>query len=461
MIKAFFSGSMFNSMTSRIFLILVGGILITATLIMLFAKNERNDFGNQIRTRHAAERLQAAILSLEAVPTASREALAAIDENSGLHIDFAHTSPNNEKTKPSQFSELLQNIDGYDRTIQSFERWGADCPVRHKDSLKTGEVRHCQSIYTTLKDGTPLRIDVALSGNPPLPPKSTFIINNIMFVLGILLLSFFVAHIATKPLRKLAEAAQSFGNNIEHPPLSVKKGSKEVREAAMAFNTMQTSIRNHIQERTYMLAAIAHDLQTPLTRLRLRLEKVSDDDLRKNLIGDLTTTQNMIREGLDYAQLMNTEEPVEQVDLDSLIAAICNDAIDAGCDVQLEGLIGKPISASPHALRRCINNLLDNAIKYGGFAHVKVKQVADKAIITITDAGPGIPEAQLESVFQPFKRLENSRSRSSGGTGLGLTIARIIAGRHRGSIRLSNLSQEDSGLVATIELPLSSTGLLN
>jgi signal transduction histidine kinase len=456
MIKAFFS-----SMTSRIFLILVGGILITATLIMSLAQNERNDFGNQIRTRHAAERTQEAILSLEAVPTSSRKALAAIDENSGIRIDFSHTSTKDEKNKPSQFSKVLQSIYGSDRAMQSFERWEADCPLRHKDGPKSREERHCQSIYTTLKDGTPLRIDVALPGNPPPPPKSSFIFDNVLFLFGISLLSLFVAHIATKPLRKLAQAAQSFGNNIEQAPLSVKNGPKEVREAATAFNNMQTSIRNHIQERTYMLAAIAHDLQTPLTRLRLRLEKVTDADLRKSLVGDLTITQDMIREGLDYAQLMNTEEPLEQVDLDSLIAAICNDAIDAGSEVRLEGTIDKPITASPHALRRCITNLLDNAIKYGGFAHVKVKREGDKAIITITDAGPGIPEEQLEAVFQPFKRLEDSRSRNSGGTGLGLTIARIIAGRHRGSIKLNNLSKEDSGLIATLELPLTSTGLLN
>lgn len=454
MIKAFF-----NSMTSRIFLILVGGILITATLIMLLAQNERNDFGNQIRIRHAAERAQEAILSLEAIPTSSRKALADIDEKSGIRIDFLNTSAKNEKSKPSQFSEVLKNINGSDRAMQSFERWGSECPMHHRGGPQSHEERHCQTIYTTLKDGTPLRMDVALSGNPPSPPKGSFIFDNILFLFGISLLSLFVAHIATKPLRKLAQAAQSFGNNIEHPPLAINNGPREVREAAIAFNTMQTSIRNHIQERTYMLAAIAHDLQTPLTRLRLRLEKVGDEGLRKSLIGDLTDTQNMIREGLDYAQLMNTEEPLEQVDLNSLLAAICNDSIDAGNTVDVEGLINKPITASPHALRRCIANLLDNAIKYGGFAHVKVKQGDSKVIITITDAGPGIPEDQLEKVFQPFKRLEDSRSRASGGTGLGLTIARIIAGRHRGSIKLSNLNKKgfsgkpDSGLVATLELP--------
>ena len=456
MIKAFFS-----SMTSRIFLILVGGILITATLIMLLAQHERNDLANQIRTRHAAERVQQVIQTLEATPTASRQTMAAIIEKSAIHIDFSNNSTSIGADQPTEFSAALARIFGTDKKMQSYERWDADCPVRHSDNVQPGDPRHCETVLTKLKDGTPVKIDIGLRDNTAPLLTGYFLWYSLFFLLVISILSFFVAHIATKHLRRLAQAAQSFGNNIEQAPLSIKNGPKEVREAATAFNNMQTSIRNHIQERTYMLAAIAHDLQTPLTRLRLRLEKVTDADLRKSLVGDLTTTQDMIREGLDYAQLMNTEEPLEQVDLDSLIAAICNDAIDAGSEVRLEGAIDKPITASPHALRRCITNLLDNAIKYGGFAHVKVKREGDKAIITITDAGPGIPEAQLEAVFQPFKRLEDSRSRSSGGTGLGLTIARIIAGRHRGSIKLNNLSKEDSGLIATLELPLASTGLLN
>jgi signal transduction histidine kinase len=455
MIKSFF-----DSMTGRIFLILVAGIVVTATLIMLHAQNERKEFGNQLRTRHAAERAEAAILSLEAVPQASRTSLAEIDEKSGIHFDFLNTSSANEKSKPSEFSLALKNINGDNRSIQSFEKWGLECPQRHREGHETDEERHCQTIYTTLNDGTPFKMDVAVAGNPPPPPNRVIIFDNLLFLIGISFLSLFVAHIATKPLRNLAQAAQSFGKNIDQDPLSIKNGPREVRDASIAFNSMQTSIRSHIQERTYMLAAIAHDLQTPLTRLRLRLEKVTDDGLRKDLIGDLTDTQNMVREGLDYAQLMNNEEPSEQVDLYSLLAAICNDFTDAGHSIQLEGTIKKPINASPHALRRCISNLLENATKYGDIVHVQVKQLNDHAIITITDNGPGIPEDQLEKVFQPFKRLEDSRSRTSGGTGLGLTIARIIAGRHRGSIKLSNFKRgnakdkEDSGLVATLELPI-------
>jgi signal transduction histidine kinase len=218
---------------------------------------------------------------------------------------------------------------------------------------------------------------------------------------------------------------------------------------------MQTSVRNHIEERTYMLAAIAHDLQTPLTRLRLRLEKVDDPELRAKLVADLGATQDMVREGLDFARSIGMNEPFERVDIDSLIESLCNDALEAGCEVTFDGRIGQPIMASPHALRRCLANLLDNACKYGKFAHVSIKRKDNKAVITIIDGGPGIPEDQFESVFQPFHRLESSRSRASGGTGLGLTIARIIAEKHKGRILLGNMASADLGLMVTVELPLA------
>jgi len=288
-----------------------------------------------------------------------------------------------------------------------------------------------------------------------MPFQGNFIRTLLLFLLAIVLISLLVAHMATKPLRRLAQAAHDLGRNIEHPPLPVNSGSTEVKQASIAFNSMQSNIRNHIQERTYMLAAIAHDLQTPLTRLRLRLEKVADEDLRARLVADLSATLDMVKEGLDFARSTNTEEPFELVDIDSLIEAICNDATDAGAEVTFSGKLGKPILACPHILRRCINNLLDNAIKYGGSAHVTLHQEGNKAIVTIVDGGPGIPEAQLEAVFQPFKRIEGSRSRNSGGTGLGLTIARIIAEKHHGSIKLSNMAMLELGLIAKLELPIS------
>ncbi len=441
-----------NSMTSRIFLILVGGTIITGALVMVLAEYERKDLMLQGRSRNAAERVEQVILILEASPVTSRQALATIIEKSGIRIDFSHSTTVIGQPAVTEFSKALNHIFGESRAVSAFEREASDCPTRHGGRNQTGE-RHCQTVLTSLKDGTPLRLDLAYQVGATPPLRGAYLVNILVFLFVVSSLALVVAYIASKPLRNLAQAARDFGKNIEHPPLPEDQGPTEVRDASLAFNSMQSSIRNHIQERTYMLAAIAHDLQTPLTRLRLRLEKVSDEELRARLVADLTATQTMVREGLDFAQSVSTKEEFEAVDLDSLVAAICNDAADAGLDVIHTGAIGRSIMAYPHSLRRCISNLLDNALKYGKFAHVSIKLEDSKAIVSIIDGGPGIPEDQLETVFQPFKRLDDSRSRNSGGTGLGLTIARIIAGQHRGTLKLKNMGPSDLGLIATLELP--------
>ena len=393
---------------------------------------------------------------LNAVPKASRTALTHVAEKNGIKIDLSNSTTLEGKFPDSEFSGVLRRTLGEDRPVTVIERSNQDCPPLKSEFVQTNSSsRHCQTIFTTLSDGSPLRLDIGHHNRNSMPFQGNFIRTLLLFLLAIVLISLLVAHMATKPLRRLAQAAHDLGRNIEHPPLPVNSGSTEVKQASIAFNSMQSNIRNHIQERTYMLAAIAHDLQTPLTRLRLRLEKVADEDLRARLVADLSATLDMVKEGLDFARSTNTEEPFELVDIDSLIEAICNDATDAGAEVTFSGKLGKPILACPHILRRCINNLLDNAIKYGGSAHVTVHQEGNKAIVTIVDGGPGIPEAQLEAVFQPFKRIEGSRSRNSGGTGLGLTIARIIAEKHHGSIKLSNMATLELGLIAKLELPIS------
>jgi signal transduction histidine kinase len=214
---------------------------------------------------------------------------------------------------------------------------------------------------------------------------------------------------------------------------------------------MQTRIRHHIQQRAHILAAITHDLQTPLTRLRLRLEKVDDPELREKLIGDMSAMQSMVREGLDLARSMNSAEPVQPLHLDSLIDSICADAADAGQAVTVSGTTGVSLMARPVALRRCMTNLIDNAVKYGQCARVTAAVEGLFAVIRIKDNGPGIPEGEREKVFEPFYRLENSRSRETGGSGLGLTIALNIAEQHGGTLRLSN--HPAGGLEAVLMLP--------
>jgi signal transduction histidine kinase len=263
-------------------------------------------------------------------------------------------------------------------------------------------------------------------------------------------LAYVVARKTTRPLKQLAQAAKNLGNDINHAPLDLT-GADEIRQASAAFNAMQARIRQYIFQRTQMLAAITHDLQTPLTRMRLRLEKVGDPDLQERLIGDLSAMQAMVREGLDLARSMDTTETMQKLDLDSLLDSVCADAADASQQVTLSGRAGMALLGRPLDLRRCLSNLIDNAVKYGRRARVTVDRASGAARIRIRDDGPGIPDAEQARVFEPFYRIETSRSRESGGTGLGLTIARNIAEQHGGSIALAN--HPDGGLEVTLLLP--------
>ncbi|PZR55833.1 MAG: hypothetical protein DLM50_09885 [Candidatus Meridianibacter frigidus] len=271
-----------------------------------------------------------------------------------------------------------------------------------------------------------------------------------VFITSTLVLAYIVARISMAPLRDLASAATRLGRNIDTAPLP-ERGPSEVCEAAVAFNTMQTRIQRDVRERTYMLAAITHDLQTPLTRLRLRLEKVQDEELRDRLIDDLASMRETVSEGLDLARSLDLHERLQRIDLDSLLESLCADAQDCGNDVTLHGATRASVLGVPNALRRCIVNLLDNAMGYGKYARIESSTDERLAIVRIRDGGPGIPDGQLHAVFEPFFRIESSRSRETGGTGIGLTIARNIAERHGGTIALRN--HPAGGLEATIELP--------
>ena len=454
--------SFINSMTVRFFLILLGGTIVSAAIALMLAAYEGRDMLAQIRTRHLSERIEQIMLTLEATPPAARERIAAITEKSGVHIDFSPKALSGH-TADAELTAALTRTLGSNREITSFQRYSTDCPTRPdmhgtKASIdqNANSPHDCRTVLATLLDGTAVRIDIASPPDRlPVPFRPDFLPYLLLFLSCVAGLGFFVAHLATKPLRRLAQAAHDLGQNLEQPRLPEDQGPTEVREAAGAFNSMQSRIRHFIEERTYMLAAIAHDLQTPLTRLRLRLEKVSDEDLRTKLVNDLAVTQDMVKEGLELARSLNAEEPFELLDMDSLIDTICNDATDAGLEVTQSGKVGTPVMGRPNALRRCLANLVDNAVKYGGFAHIIVKKEGQKVIISIIDGGPGIPEQELKTVLQPFKRLEGSRSRDSGGTGLGLTIAYTIAEKHRGTLRLRNICAGGLGLEAILEMSIS------
>ena len=224
-------------------------------------------------------------------------------------------------------------------------------------------------------------------------------------------------HSPAAPAGRCSRQARYFTHVSEPLP---ELGSSEVRVATRAFNRMQKRIYEDVRERTGMLAAITHDLQTPLTRLRLRLEKLPDEALRNKLVGDMQAMQQMLQEGLELSRSLDASEATQLLDLDSLLDSLCSDAVEAGQQVEYLERTAVQLKAHPLALRRAFSNLLDNAVKYGQRAEVSLSRDARQCHIRIRDFGPGIPPELLETVFTPFYRIEHSRSRETGGTGLGL-----------------------------------------
>jgi len=271
-----------------------------------------------------------------------------------------------------------------------------------------------------------------------------------VLLLSVILISLFGVHSIVRPLRELRQAAEGLGKDIHQPPLDLT-GPGEVRETARAFNTMQQRLKSYLDDRAGILAAVSHDLKTPLTRIRLRAEMMDDDELRTKTMKDLDDMEAMVVATLDFMRGAETAEASLRLDLMALLESIQQDALDAGKPVSIEGHVDTPYTGKPLALKRCLVNLVENAVRYGGRGEIGIDETPQEVIIEIRDRGPGIPEPMLEKVFDPFVRLEGSRAQHTGGSGLGLGIARNIARAHGGDLTLHN--REGGGLCARLRLP--------
>jgi signal transduction histidine kinase len=267
-----------------------------------------------------------------------------------------------------------------------------------------------------------------------------------LFSLG----AWWVSRWTTRPLAALASAADRLAREGKGEPVP-ETGAPEMRRAAAAFNRMQARLTGLLAERTRMLGAIAHDVRTALTRLRLRLELIEDETQRRKAEADLAAVDTMLAEALAYARDLAATEPLSEVDLASLVRSAVDDLADAGQNATLAAPQRLVQPGRPVALRRAIDNLLHNAIAYGGAAEVSLEANGEGAVLRIADRGPGIPDDQKEAVFEPFFRIERSRSRSTGGSGLGLAVARAIIRAHGGELRLED--RAGGGLVAVATLP--------
>jgi signal transduction histidine kinase len=254
-----------------------------------------------------------------------------------------------------------------------------------------------------------------------------------------------------RPIRAFAEAAERLGVNPDAEPLK-PSGPSEVRTAIAAFNDMQAAIRQHMRQRTQTIAAIAHDLRTPLTRLRFRAEQ-APEALRDRMAADVEEMDALIGQALAFARGETRAERREPLDLSALTADCVMGFADTGADVTFEGDGPLSIEGDPAGLRRAVSNLIDNALKFGGSASVTAVRVDDRAVITVSDSGPGLNSDELERVFEPFYRGERSRNRQTGGAGLGLAIARQAVRAAGGEVVLSN--RTGGGLKARLTFPLA------
>ena len=305
------------------------------------------------------------------------------------------------------------------------------------------------TVQIALRDGTRATFDTYLS------PQATAIPLRLALTLAILLgtvivLSLVAVRWVTGPLSSLATAADKLGADINRPPLP-ESGPLEVRNAARAFNTMQRRLARFIADRTRILAAMSHDLKTPITRMRLRTEMLDNEEIRGKFGKDLEEMETMVAHTLDFMRDASAVESVQPIDLMALLESLQTDYQDTGDAVAIEGRVAGAYPGRPHALRRCLTNLLDNAIRYGKRATIRIEDGAGRITIRVLDEGPGIPEDELEKAFEPFFRGEISRSRETGGTGLGLGIARNIARAHGGELVLKN--RAGGGLEAVLTLP--------
>jgi signal transduction histidine kinase len=321
----------------------------------------------------------------------------------------------------------------------------------HELAAHQGDTLHYDVTVRFPDGGTVLYRVTRLAGGAPLPRN--LLINLILLVLILVVVLYLAARNITRPLSDLARAADSVGRDTRPAQLK-ERGARELRDAARAFNTMQDRLRRYLDSRSRVLAAMSHDLKTPLTRLRLQVETLDNAPLQERIGHELDEMESMVHEALALFRGVDDGEPLAPIDIDALLEKIRAECAVLGGEVTVSGHAQQPFSGKPQALKRCLTNLIVNAIKFGGSASVLVED-GPALTIRVRDAGPGIPPAELERVFEPFYRLESSRNRDSGGSGLGLSIARDIAQAHGGTLTLCNMPA--GGLEATLTLPRGRT----
>jgi len=464
-----------RSLFARLTLVLLGGLLTAQLLSFAIHMHDRSELLVQASGMQSAQRIADIVHLLDTMTPAEHSRILKVLSAPPLTVVLdrgpltAQDATTDAGARAAIFATLLRRFLGDDRTLTVVMAGNAAPGYKGGGEMRGLKAMEGDSGWTPpmMRHGGPsgsgplfvaqLRLqDGTLATFDARQPQATEhwpyrLAGSIAVLLvAVILVSLIAVRWATRPLKTLADAADELGKNINRAPLA-ESGPAEVARAARAFNTMQSRLAAYLRERTQVLAAMSHDLKTPITRLRLRAELLDDAQLRTKFGNDLQEMEAMVASALDFLRGMDNGEAVQPVDVNALLESLQTDLRETGGAVTIAGKAADPYPGRAQALKRCLANLLENAIKYGKSAQVFVDDNAERLQISILDQGPGLPPDQLGKVFEPFYRVEASRNRDTGGTGLGLAIAKNVAELHGGSIALSNRSE--GGLSAVLILP--------
>lgn len=439
-----------DTVASRAILILVAALLAFHLLGFWAFRVGFESLATAARDRGLAERVVSIKRAIASTPNAPERDRVAHDLSSAsLEVHWSKVSlvlGNAQATKRAQVMEARLKELAPELATEAFRVGFAD-----DGALGSGNAdayRHMMLVSVRLADGSWVNFSSSALGASQHIDWSVVAIT-ICFGVGIVVVALLLLRWATRPLRDLAIAAERF--SLDQTPQQLpENGPIEVRRAARAFNTMLERIQRLVTERMQAMAAVSHDLRTPITRLRLRSELLDDEPTRVLIDGDLGEMEAMIDSTLEYLRGGVSSEAIRRINLASVIETIVDEHLDQGHCVALTGLTSAPVMGRVLSLKRAFSNIISNAIKYGETVTVRIAEANDQLVITVEDEGPGIPEADMERVFHPFVRLEESRGRQTGGTGLGLTIARSVIQTHGGQIKLAN--RATGGLWVTITM---------
>lgn len=437
-----------DSIAARTILVLLIGLTLSHVASMAVYYGDRATALTLLDRGHIAEHIVTITRLIDDAPVASRAQIIEAANRPTLQLTWSRRLPEAAGRSKDWRIVLMRDV--------LRDHMGGVGGHHHRTV-----VQYTDAKLPEASPGANLRVSVQLRDStwlnfvvPASEPESFL---SIRFVLSLTLMAAAViagavwaARRLTAPLATFARAAQRLGVDV-NAPFIPDSGPHEVRQAASAFNEMQRRIRRHISDRTQMLAAISHDLRTPITRLRLRAEFVEDAAQQTKMLHDLDEMEAMISSVLSFAQEDAAGEARERIDLAALIQSICDDMADADLPVRFEEHARLPFVGGRLALKRAFTNLIDNAVKYGKRARVRLALRGDRILVQIDDDGPGIPKGEREKVFAPFYRIERSRSRDTGGAGLGLAFTRTIIRAHSGDITLSN--RPKGGLRVEVTLP--------